>query len=240
MVETSLDWPLAGGNRVKYRFQDTPLLSGGVSIYETLHKVVVLVATVGSVHKLVFPHPTQLQKQDIKAFQQGVEESTGGLSIPSIFVEASPSTPREHMHLLPATGTSPLPHTAATWLDTDDEAMFALANSAGNINLIKLGNLRDIVTTTSLKSSSYLLGRLWGNFGGILSRGGSAAGSGGSAIGASSGFGAAGDGVSSEAAVSLAIHPIQSDVYVFALCRDHKVMIALFRITTFNLPPRLG
>ena len=213
---------MAGGNRVKYRFQDTPLLSGGVSIHETLHHVVVLVATVGSVHKMVFPHPVRLNKQDIEAFQHGVDEITasGELSIPSIFIDASPSTPMERMYLLPASGTSPLPHTAATWLDTDDEAMFALANSAGNINLIKLGNLRGIVTSTSLKSSSYLLGRLWGNF---LSRGGAG---GGSASGTSS-FGTSGEGVSLEAACCLAIHPIQSDVYVFALCRDHKIRMWL-------------
>ena len=227
LVETCLDCPLAGGNRVKYRFQDTPLLSGGVSIHETIHNVVVLVATVGSVHKMVFPHPVRLSKQDIQAYQHGVEEITtsSSSSIPSIFIDASYSTPMKHLHLLPNAGTSPLPHTAATWLDTDDEAMFALANSAGNITLIKLGNLKGIVTSNSLKSSSYLLGRLWGNFGGMLSRG--AAGGGSTSGIGTSGFGTTGEGVSAEAAVSLAIHPIQSDVYVFALCRDHKIRMWL-------------
>ena len=225
LVETCLDCPLAGGNRVKYRFQDTPLLSGGVSIHETIHNVVVLVVTVGSVHKMVFQHPNRLTKQDIRVYQQGGEAfSTSSSSIPSIFADASHSTPMENVHLLPNAGTTPLPHTAATWLDTDDEAMFALANSAGNITLIKLGNLKGIVTSNSLKSSSYLLGRLWAPFGGMLSRnstGGSTSGIG------TSGFGAANDGVSAEAAVSLAIHPIQSDVYVFALCRDHKIRMWL-------------
>ena len=117
---------------MKYRFQDTPLLSGGVSIHETIHHVIVLVATVGSVHKMAFPHPTRLEKQDIKVFQHGSEEnaSINNSSIPSIFVDASHSTPMENVHLLPNAGTSPLPHTSATWLDTDDEAMFALANSS--------------------------------------------------------------------------------------------------------------
>ena len=217
----SLDCQLAGGNRVKYRFQDTPLLSGGVSIHETIHNVVVLVATVGSVHKMAFPHPTRLEKQDVKVFQHGSEEnsSLSNSSIPSIFVDASHSTPMENVHLLPNAGTSPLPHTAATWLDTDEEAMFALANGAGNITLIKLGNLKGIVTSNSLKSSSYLLGRLFGNFGNILSRGSSGA--------SSTSAGPSGEGVSAEAAVSLAIHPIQSDVYVFALCRDHKIRMWL-------------
>ena len=56
LTETSLDLHLTA-NRVKYKFQDTPLLSGGVAVYETIHHVVILVATVGSVHKMVFPHP---------------------------------------------------------------------------------------------------------------------------------------------------------------------------------------
>ena len=56
LTETSLDLNLTA-NRVKYKFQDTPLLSGGVAVYETIHHVVILVATVGSVHKMVFPHP---------------------------------------------------------------------------------------------------------------------------------------------------------------------------------------
>jgi hypothetical protein len=38
-------------------FQDTPILNGGVGIYESFGNVVVLVATVSSVHKMVFRHP---------------------------------------------------------------------------------------------------------------------------------------------------------------------------------------
>ena len=63
LLETSLDWDLRK-NRVKYRFQDTPVLSG-VSIHETYHHVVILVATVSSVHKLRFPHPRMVHKQDL-------------------------------------------------------------------------------------------------------------------------------------------------------------------------------
>jgi len=65
--------------------------------------------------------------------------------------------------------SAPLPHAAATWLDSDDEALFALANPTGLITLIKLGNLKGIVTSNPLKSASYL-GRLWGNLGGMLTR----------------------------------------------------------------------
>ena len=102
LMETSLDWNLSG-NRVKFRFQDTPLLSGGVSVHETFHRVVVLVATVGSVHKLQFPHPNRLRKQD--AYRQTEQEDN---SIPSVFTEANSSTPKQHFHVLPAAGTGNL------------------------------------------------------------------------------------------------------------------------------------
>ena len=96
LVETSLDWDLRS-YRVKYKFQDTPVLSG-VSIYETFHHVVILVATVSSVHKLVFNHPKYLHKHDSERFS----DSDEGFS--SIFAEASGSTPVEHYYVIPSTG----------------------------------------------------------------------------------------------------------------------------------------
>ena len=56
LTETSLDERL-DGNCVRIRFADAPILSGGVCVQETFNSVVVLAATVGSVHKIVFPHP---------------------------------------------------------------------------------------------------------------------------------------------------------------------------------------
>ena len=44
------------GGRIRYRLQDTPIV-GGVSVSETHTHVIVLVATVASIHRLVFPHP---------------------------------------------------------------------------------------------------------------------------------------------------------------------------------------
>ena len=77
--------------------------------------------------------------------------------------------------------SAPLPHAASTWLDSDDEALFALANPTGLITLIKFGNMKGIVTSNPLKSASYL-GRLWGNLGGMLSRGGPASDGGDAAM----------------------------------------------------------
>ena len=56
LTETSLDERL-DGNCVRIRFADAPILTGGVGVHETFNSVVVLAATVGSVHKIVFPHP---------------------------------------------------------------------------------------------------------------------------------------------------------------------------------------
>merc|ERR1719188_172042 len=62
LTETSLDERL-DGNCVRIRFADAPILTGGVGVHETFNSVVVLAATVGSVHKIVFPHPERLKKQ---------------------------------------------------------------------------------------------------------------------------------------------------------------------------------
>lgn len=61
IIEQSLDVSLAG-NAVRYRFVDTPILDG-ISIHETSINVIVLVPTVCSIHRLVFPHPDRLHRQ---------------------------------------------------------------------------------------------------------------------------------------------------------------------------------
>jgi nuclear pore complex protein Nup160 len=96
LVETSLDWDLRN-NRIKYKFQDTPLLAG-VSIHETFHHIVILVATVSSVHKLVFTHPKCVHKQDLDNYYNTNE------GFPSILAEATGSTPVDHFYVIPGTG----------------------------------------------------------------------------------------------------------------------------------------
>lgn len=87
LVEHSLDVNLAG-NRIRYKFADTPILDG-VSIHETYDNVVVLVPTVCSVHRLVFPHPDKYHRQDYVA---GVHRD---LAAPSIFSGASANEARD-------------------------------------------------------------------------------------------------------------------------------------------------
>lgn len=61
LVEHSLDVNLANC-RVRYKFTDTPILDG-ISIHETANFVVILIATVSSIHKLSFPHPDKIHRQ---------------------------------------------------------------------------------------------------------------------------------------------------------------------------------
>ena len=82
-------------------FQDTPILSGGVAIYESFGNVVVLVATVSSVHKMIFRHPVRIRKEDCDS-----SSTFASSKIPSVFAEASASTPRENCHIIPSAGTS--------------------------------------------------------------------------------------------------------------------------------------
>ncbi|KAJ8665593.1 hypothetical protein QAD02_007255, partial [Eretmocerus hayati] len=58
LVEESFDVNITN-NRVRFKFSDTPILDG-VSIYESVDLVIILVATVSSVHILSFPHPGKL------------------------------------------------------------------------------------------------------------------------------------------------------------------------------------
>ena len=61
LIEESLDYDLYG-SKVRFHFQDMAVL-GGVSVHESHGCVVVLVPTVASVHRLIFPHPNKLHRQ---------------------------------------------------------------------------------------------------------------------------------------------------------------------------------
>lgn len=58
LTELSLDANLTG-NQIRLRFQNTPVLEG-ISVHETPDQVYILIATVASVHRLIFPHPRKL------------------------------------------------------------------------------------------------------------------------------------------------------------------------------------
>lgn len=45
------------GNQLRYKFEDSPVLGDSISMYETKQNIVLLVATISSVHKIKFPRP---------------------------------------------------------------------------------------------------------------------------------------------------------------------------------------
>ncbi|KZS06139.1 Nuclear pore complex protein Nup160 [Daphnia magna] len=151
LVEHSLDLNLHG-NCLRIRFQGLAILEG-TSIHETRNSVVILVSTISSVHRLVFPHPSK--HNDPSAFS-----SMGtNISVPSIFTEASLPWLREsfsHQVINSTTTNVSLPSTAASCLSANGkEALFALANTT-SISLIRMGQTPSAVSTFNLQPSSNL------------------------------------------------------------------------------------
>lgn len=157
LTEVSTDYNLTG-NQIKLRFQNTPVLEG-VSIHETSDQVYILVATVASVHRFVFPHPHKLgtnlagidPQRSMSPRSLLTSTSLSGLeySRPSIFSSAysdhfhDPST----FHVLNSSSNSslgmPFPITSCSWLTQQREAVFVLANSAGSLLVVRLGSPQD-------------------------------------------------------------------------------------------------
>lgn len=133
IAENSLDFNLAG-DCVRYKFQNSPILEG-ISIFETKSRVVVLVTTVSSVHKLSFPHPNEMYNADY------ITKHHPDLSLKSIFHDASLSAAKDPstFYVIDHTTTnSPLPHCAASLLTTSKSCLFALAYSTGTIMLVDM------------------------------------------------------------------------------------------------------
>ena len=144
--EVSLNHNLLGA-RIRMRFLDTPLL-GGVSVHEAWGQVVVLVPTVGSVHRLSFPHPSRL-------------ETAHDGSLVSVLAEASAASAREHQHTLSWPSTTLLPSFACSHLTHEEEAIFVLGNTAGQLTVVKMSRVRGFTSVNQLAAPSSVLGRVW-------------------------------------------------------------------------------
>ncbi|KAJ8978445.1 hypothetical protein NQ317_017648 [Molorchus minor] len=150
LVEHSLDVNLSG-NRIGYKFKDTPILDG-VSIHEVAENVIVLVPTVCSIHRLIFSHPDRFHRQD---------ELLGthpDLAAPSIFSRASGIEARNpssfHVFSGPSSANDQLPSLACSYLLPEtDEAIFVLAYPSTELLLIKQSSSGQIVST-ELKGES--------------------------------------------------------------------------------------
>ncbi|KAK3101041.1 hypothetical protein FSP39_000503 [Pinctada imbricata] len=199
LIEESLDYDLVG-HQVRLRFQDTQIL-GGVSIHESHNAVIILLVTVASVHRLIFPHPHKLQKSD-----EGYQSTNK--PVPSIFYDASlvTVTDPQNMHLLNHSGSLMTHlHSAATYLDHDGSALFTFCCNQGSIQQVKMPPLgtMGVVQQNELTQSS-MMQKLWSGLVPAVIRGGQEC---------------------IEAATSVVISPWRGQSYMFAVCRDHKLRI---------------
>ncbi|PNF18521.1 Nuclear pore complex protein Nup160-like protein [Cryptotermes secundus] len=192
LVEHSLDVNLVGNN-IRYKFQDTPVLEG-LTIHETYNSILVLVATVSSVHRLSFPHPDKIHKQE-HMFAQHPD-----LSVLSIFAEVTVNSAKDPttFHVINNTvANTPLPHTSASWLSVNEEALFALAYSTGPVLLIRMDPLSGMVRASELKQET-MVPRFLSDIAGALR-------------------GRASD---SDMVVSMVLHSVGLETYLFSLSRD--------------------
>ncbi|KAF7993721.1 hypothetical protein HCN44_010316 [Aphidius gifuensis] len=194
LIEHSLDVNLVN-SKVRYKFTNTPILDG-ISIHETINSVIILVATVASVHKLTFPHPNKIHKQE------HLFGSYPDVAVQSILGEASLQTTRDphSFHVITTAGTtnSPIPHAAASWLTLPhEEAVFALAYNTASILVLRLDTITGLVHSTELKQDSIVPRFLSGIA--IALRG---------------------KNTEDQVAMSLEIHTIGINTYLFALCRE--------------------
>ncbi|KAF5295354.1 hypothetical protein FQR65_LT01544 [Abscondita terminalis] len=151
LIEQSLDINLKG-NKVRYRFIDTPILDG-ITIYETFENLIILVPTVCSVHRLIFPHPDVIQKQS------NIAGPHPDLATPSIFAESSTQSTRDssvfNVFSNPHTTNSQLPQVASSLLTIHEEAIFIFGYPLGELLLVKQTS-HGHCTSIELKHESFM------------------------------------------------------------------------------------
>ncbi|XP_026325056.1 nuclear pore complex protein Nup160 homolog isoform X2 [Hyposmocoma kahamanoa] len=152
LSEASLDVNLSGANLRCKVAPGTPPLNN-MTVYERTanQEMIILAATVSSVHRLVFPHPEVLDKK----------ATFGSMSTtsPSIFQETSAINNPNNYYILNqyATPTTGVAHTCASMLRDNGEAVFALAfghGGEGGLLLVKLPVAGAAVTTLLKREST--------------------------------------------------------------------------------------
>ncbi|CAB3259959.1 unnamed protein product [Arctia plantaginis] len=152
LSEASLDINLSLANLRCKVAPGTPPLSS-ITVYErsAFRDVVILAATVSSVHRLIFPHPGTLDKK-----------STFGplsSSSPSIFHDTSAINNPNNYYILNqySNATAGVAHTCSTLLRDNGEAVFALAfghGGEGGLLIVKLPVAGSAFTTLLKREST--------------------------------------------------------------------------------------
>ncbi|KAF6333768.1 nucleoporin 160 [Rhinolophus ferrumequinum] len=195
LVEESLDINLLN-NAVRLRFQNCSLLPGGVHVSETHNHVTILILTNQTVHRLILPHPSRMYRSELVVESQ----------MQSVFTDIGKVDFRDpgNYQLIPAVpGLPPNGTTSAAWLSSDGEALFALPSAAGGVFVLKLppSDIPGMVSVVELKQSSVMQRLLTGWMPTAIR----------------------GDQGPSNRPLSLAVHSVEHDAFIFALCQDHKL-----------------
>ncbi|NXF12677.1 NU160 protein, partial [Smithornis capensis] len=222
LVEESLDVNLLN-NAVRLRIQGCPFLPGGIHLCEVQSHLVVLLLTAQTVHRLLLPHPARLYRSEL------ITES----QVQSVFTDISKIHIRDpsNYYVIPSVpGLAPNSVASAAWLSSEGEALFALPSATGGIFVLKLpapdapgkdwevhpspslGFLlvlifhvpfvfQGSVSVVELKQSSVVQRFLTGWMPTAIR----------------------GDGGPSDLPISLSVHCLDHDAFLFALCQDHKL-----------------
>lgn len=212
--EISTDVDLIG-NQVKLRLQNTQLLEG-VSVNETLDEVIILLATVGSVHRIILPHPRTLPSLTsqyggnrpcgLSIFEgfnvESLKDSRNYYVLPNNFAAGGSST----------SGGFRFPTSCSSWLSRQNDAVFVLGNTSGSLLVVKMDAFSnndnamhsdDNVTVFELKESN-LYEKLRGFVPSII-RSNAPEGE--------------------DSALCLISHTTNDDTMIFVLCRDLKIRV---------------
>ena len=124
LTEESLDCDIVLGD-LKVSFADAPILGDGITVVETQSNVTILVATVASVHRLVFQHPSCLGVEESFMATPRPPGAGGGVepapSQRSIFGNVvAPGKDAAHLHTLVNASLNPVT-CAASWLSNDNQ-----------------------------------------------------------------------------------------------------------------------
>ncbi|KAM4617495.1 nuclear pore complex protein Nup160 [Discoglossus pictus] len=194
LVEESLDINLLN-NAIRLVITNCSILPGGVHVCETQNNVIILIVTNQTLHRLVLPHPSRLYRSEI------ITES----QMQSIFTDIGKMSYRDasNSYVIPAIpGRAQNSSASAAWLSSDGEALFAFPSTSGGICVVKMPpfDVDGAVSVVELKQTSVMQRLLTGWMPTIRGEQGPA-----------------------HLPVSLAVHCLEHDAFLFALCQDHKL-----------------
>ncbi|XP_069479189.1 nuclear pore complex protein Nup160 [Ambystoma mexicanum] len=195
LVEESLDINLLN-NAIRLKIPNCSILPGGVHICETQSNVVILIVTNQTLHRLLLPHPSRMYRSEliIESQMQSIFTDIGKVN----FLDPS------NYQLIPTTpGLAPNSNASAAWLGSDGEALFSLPSASGGIFILQMPpqDLPGPMSMVELKQSSVMQRLLTGWMPTAIR----------------------GDQGLSDLPISLLVHCLEHDAFLFALCQDHKL-----------------